>query len=163
SYPDVRPLLAHHRQEHHRKALRPRLAVHCDMAINADKLKNLVERELQNLSDIRVLSHIRGLLVEPNAVLLHWDYGVPGQQYPCWIVLADPKSNTAVAYSEQGFGPRNPWGLVWLPTDDEHSSMGMDSGWFPSLLGAYFESSAADLSIWRVFKTDASGAREPLT
>jgi len=73
------------------------------MTIDAYALKNLVERELQNLSDVRVLSHIRGFLVEPNAFLLHWDYGVPGQQFPCWVVLADPKSNGAIAYCEYGF------------------------------------------------------------
>ena len=150
--PHVRPLHAHHRHE-----------LECHMTIDAYALKNLVERELQNLSDVRVLSHIRGFLVEPNAFLLHWDYGVPGQQFPCWVVLADPKSNGAIAYCEYGW--RNPWGLIWLPTDERrHSSMGMGSGWFPTFLDAYFESSEAiDLPIWRVFKAKASGEREPLT
>lgn len=150
----ARPLHASHR-----------LGLECHMAINADTLKNLVERELQHLSAVRVLSHIRGLLVQPNAVLYHWDYGAPGEQFPCWIVLADTKSNTAIAYCEHGFGPRTPWGLLCLTNDDGgHSSMGMDSGWFSYFLDAYFESSTAtDLPIWRVFKTHASGAQEALT
>jgi len=133
------------------------------MAIDADTLKTLVVRELRHLSDVRVLSQIRRLLVEPNAVLRNWDYGAPGQQFPCWIALADPKSNTAIAYCEYGFGPRAPWGLICLiPDDDGHSSMGMDSGWFSNFLDAYFESSVAtNLPIWRVFKTH-SDVRQPL-
>jgi hypothetical protein len=43
-------------------------------------------------------------------------------------------------------------------------SMGMDSGWYPTFLQAYFESFvAALLPIWRVFKTDPSGERLPIT
>jgi len=135
------------------------------MPINADTLKSLVERELERLSDVRVTTHIRGLLVEPKPVLRDWDYGKPGEQYLCWAVLNDSHSTTGIAYCESGFGPRAPWGLVWLGNDEhKHMSMGDDSGWFPSLLYAYFESSAAaELSIWRVFKTDSSGAREPIT
>jgi len=137
------------------------------MAIDADTLKTLVERELRYLSDVRVLFQIRGLLVEPEpyAVLRNWDYGNPGDQFPCWIALADPKSNTAIAYCEHDFGPRTPWGLITLNADDPRDmSMGMDSGWFPTFLDAYFESVVpTELPIWRVFKTNASGIRDPLT
>ncbi len=96
-------------------------------------------------------------------MLRDWDYGVEGEQYVCWDVLEHHASGTGIAYCESGFGPRSPWGLVWL----EHSknmSIGMDSGWFTTFLQAYFESAAAaDLPIWRVFKTDLSGVRFPMT
>jgi hypothetical protein len=59
------------------------------MAIDADALKTLIVRELEHLSDVRVLTHIRGLLVEPKIVLRDWAYGKPGEQYPCWTVLRD--------------------------------------------------------------------------
>src|SRR5262245_35461620 len=91
----VRPLHAHHKKE-----------LECSMAIDADTLKALVERELQQLSD-SVRSQIRGLLVEPKAVLRNWDYGKPGEQFPCWLVLAHQNSNTAIAYCESGFGPQS--------------------------------------------------------
>jgi len=39
------------------------------MTIDANTLKTLVERQLQPLSDARVLSQFRGLLVEPFAAL----------------------------------------------------------------------------------------------
>jgi len=83
-----------------------------------------------------------------------WDYGVPGQTYPCWSVLNHIESNTGIAFCEFGFGPRSPWGLVML-SGAEHMSLGMDAGWFETFLEAYFDSRAiTDLPIWRVFKQD---------
>jgi len=130
------------------------------MAINADILKALVEGELAHMADARVTNHIRSLLIEPKPVLRDWDYGEKGQQYVCWTVLEDQASKTGIAYCESGFGPRAPWGLIWL----EDSSIGMDSGWYTTFLQAYFESFVVTLlPIWRVFKTEPSGVRLPIT
>jgi hypothetical protein len=130
------------------------------MVTNTDTLKALVEDELARMADARVTSHIRSLLTEPKPVLRDWDYGEKGQQYVCWIVLEDHASKTGIAYCESGFGPKAPWGLIFLEQD---SSIGMDSSWFTTFLQAYFESVAAILPIWRVFKTDPSGVRRPIT
>ncbi len=119
------------------------------MGITPEKIKALLEDELSTLKDPRVLSHIRSLLVEPVVSSREWDYGESEQSFPCWLVLAHPSSNTGIAYCEFGFGPRTPWGLVFL----SDRSMGMDCGWFAFFLASYFESqAAADLAIWRVFK-----------
>lgn len=84
-----------------------------------------------------------------------WDYGDP-DAYPCWLVLAHKASNTGIAYSEHGFGPAMPWGLLFLE-GAENMSMGMDSGWFKHFLDAYFDSMAAsELPIWRVFERQGS-------
>jgi hypothetical protein len=135
------------------------------MPIDAETLRTLIARELGHLSDERVKEHIRHLLVEPEAVMRDWDYGNPGEQYLCWTVLNDSDSNTGIVYCESGFGPRNPWGLVWLGSEDaKHMSMGMDSGWFPTFLDAFFDSFAATrLPIWRVFRTSSSGVRDAIT
>jgi hypothetical protein len=135
------------------------------MPIDAETLKAMIDRELECLSDARVKEQIRPLLVEPKPILRDWDDGKPGEQYTCWAVLNDRDSNTGIAYCENGFGPGSPWGLVWLGSHDEkHLSIGMDSGWFSTFLEAYFNSFvAARLPIWRVFRTDSSGARYAIT
>jgi hypothetical protein len=135
------------------------------MPIDAEALRALVDSELEHLSDARVKAQIRRLLVASQPVLRDWDYGKPGEQFPCWPVLSDSTSNTGIAYCESDFGPRNPWGLVWLEGDEKQQmSMGMDCGWFPTFLDAYFDSRvAADLPIWRVLKTTSTGDREPIT
>jgi hypothetical protein len=132
------------------------------MSIDAHQLKRLIEVELATLSDPRVEQHIRGLLIDPEPVLRDWDYGAVGQQCVCHDVLEHLPSNTAITYCEDGFGPRSPWGLVFLA--GEHLSMGMDSQWFTTFLQACFQSQAiTNLPIWRVFKTDAAGVRSAIT
>jgi hypothetical protein len=132
------------------------------MSIDAKTLKHLIETELARVSDDRVLTHVRAMLVEPYAVLLKWDYGEPDQRYPCWMVLSDPGSGAEIAYSEFGFGPRCPWGLVGSKPGMDH--MGMDSGWFTTFLDAFFESSTSVvLPIWRVFKVESDGTRIAIT
>ncbi|MEQ1845513.1 MAG: hypothetical protein ABL983_08040 [Nitrospira sp.] len=124
------------------------------MTVTPKQIQALVEAELSALRDHRILSHVRSLLVAPTAIMREWDYGVPGQSYPCWAVLNHPPSNTGIAYCEFGFGPASPWGLVFL-SGASQMSIGMDSGWYGSFMEVYFESKAAtDLSVWRVFKQE---------
>jgi hypothetical protein len=123
------------------------------MSIDAHKLKAMVDCELAKLSDGRVGAHIRALLAEPTVTMRNWDYGREHERYPCWTVLCHSTSNTGIAYCEHGFGPRSPWGLVFLEGDEGRTSIGMDCSWYTTFLQAFFESQAAtDLPIWRVFK-----------
>jgi hypothetical protein len=134
------------------------------MTATPELLKALVEAELNLLSDGRVLTHIRSLLVPAKPVLRLWDYGSDGEQFRCWTVLEHPASNTGIAYCENGFGPRSPWGLVHLEGSKDQTSIGMDAGWFTTFLQVYFESQAvSELPIWRVEKTDALRRRHFLT
>jgi hypothetical protein len=55
-------------------------------------------------------------------------------------VLEHTPSGTGVAYSEQGFGPRYPWGLLWI--SGKYLSMGMADAWYDSLEDAVRESFA---------------------
>jgi hypothetical protein len=124
------------------------------VAASASSITDLVEEELLAMGDPRVVAHIRGLLVTPRVEMRGWDYGEPDQEFPCWIVLEHAASNTGIAYSEHGFGPSFPWGIVFLG-GAEHMSMGMDSAWFDYFMEAYFESAASmELPIWRVFRSE---------
>ena len=97
-------------------------------------------------------------------ILRDWDYGEKGQQYPCWMVLNDVGHSAEITYCEFGFGPKCPWGLVSSGATPKDQSMGMDSGWFTSFLGAFFESYASiELPIWRVFNGEAPWPGAPLT
>ena len=58
------------------------------------------------------------------------------------LVLKHQHSDTGIAYCEQGFGPSDPWGLVFLSGD--HMGIGMDSGWFSTLESAMRESMGWD-------------------
>ena len=133
------------------------------MAVSAAILERFVAEELERVTDERVRAHVRSLLVEPAPILRDWNYGEPGEQYACWGVLNHERSNTGIAYCEEGCGPERPWGLVWLSGADR-MSIGTDAGWYSTFMDAYFESFAAtDLPIWRIFKTDLETGRAAIS
>jgi hypothetical protein len=96
------------------------------MSIDAQKQTALVDGELAELSDSRVVAHIQALRGEPAITMRRWDYGREEERYPCWTVLCHSSSNTGIAYCEHGFGPRSPWGLVCLEGDESRMSIGTD-------------------------------------
>jgi hypothetical protein len=105
-------------------------------------ISSRVEHELKQISDGKLVSRIRELLVTPNPVERAWDYGSRGEHFVCWTVLEHHPSNTGIAYCLQGFGPAYPWGLVSL--SGSHMNIGMDCSWFASLEDAMRESLAWD-------------------
>lgn len=121
------------------------------MAITPSQLTALVDAELGLINDSRILTHVRGQHIEPQAVTGAWHYGIQGQTYPCWIV-AKTSSDTAIAYCEYGFGPTRPWGLIFLGDASDMVGIGMDCAWFPTFFEAWCDSfGCTDLPIWRVF------------
>ena len=111
--------------------------------MNTDQktITDLVEAEVARASSANVSALIRSLLVTPRCEERPWGYG-PERSYPCWIVAEHPSSNTCFAYCEKGFGPKSPWGLLFI--SGNYQSIGMDCGWFQSLEEAVLDSCATD-------------------
>ncbi|MEM9417449.1 MAG: hypothetical protein AAGA25_00160 [Planctomycetota bacterium] len=109
--------------------------------LTAETVAALVNQELIREPDPAVIRRIRALLVKPKCVDRAWDYG-GADSYPCWTVVEHPGSNTGIVYCDEGFGPNCPWGLVWLSGKD--TGMGMDCGWYATLVEAFKESMFAD-------------------
>ena len=106
-------------------------------------VEQLVRAQLDRITDVAVIEAIRPLLIAPRVEDRPWDYGPPGRTCPCWIVLEHTQSNTGIASCAEGFGPADPWGLLFLT--GEHLSMGVDSGCFTTLEDAFRGSMACDL------------------
>ena len=94
-------------------------------------ISELVKRELHSIVQPELAALAHELLTLPRLEHRSWDYGEKDERLPCWLVLEHQKSNTGIGYCAHGFGPRYPWGLLFL--SGEHMSMGMDSAWFASL------------------------------
>jgi hypothetical protein len=105
-----------------------------------EEVVRLLRQEIATISDPVLVGRINELLVEPYCVLRAWDYGADGLEYPCWTILEHTSSNTGIAYCSEGFGPIDPWGLVFLT--GSHMNIGMDSAWYSSLEGAMRDSMA---------------------
>jgi hypothetical protein len=112
------------------------------MSDQADSISQLVEEQLLRIADPVLVKKIRELLVTPYPVDREWDYGSPGQHFTCWPVPEHRPSNTGIAFCAEGFGPSDPWGLVFLT--GPYMGIGMDCGWFTSLENAVRDSIAWD-------------------
>ena len=84
------------------------------MSIDAQKLTAMVDGELAQLSDSRVVAHIATLREEPSIMMLRWDYGLENERYPCWIVFRHPATNIAIAYCSMGLARARLGGLYFL-------------------------------------------------
>jgi hypothetical protein len=131
---------------------------------SASEVAAAVDEDLANLRDPRVLASINAFRVAPpTPIQLGWDYGAPGETFDGWLVFSDSGQRTGIAYCDQGFGPKSPWGLI--TTGKTCPSMGMDSGWFRRFIDAYLDSfSATDLPIWKVVRRNNDrSSRTPIT
>lgn len=119
--------------------------------MTAEEVSELVAKELASITDPEILTSLRRLLVKPICHHRNWDYGKEGEAFPCWLVAEDIGWNSGLVFSEHGFGPAHPWGLVSL-SDNWY---GMDSGWFERLVEAFCETEAASrIRIWEVVKNE---------
>lgn len=112
--------------------------------MDGPRIKRRIDDELSALANNETVTVIRSLLVEPELVLREWNYpgwrgAEEGMAYECWTVLKHAPTDTGICYSQQGFGPENPWGLVFLTGDPARLSMGADFGWYPTFLQAFAE------------------------
>lgn len=125
---------------------------------SAIEVRERVAAELAAIKDDVAREGLRSLLVEPERHVREWDYGPPGKLFDCWYVAKDPTTAMALVYSEHGFGPREPWGIV--STSDR--AFGVDAGWFLRLEDAFVYSFGDDFPIWDLVKCEADGAERVL-
>lgn len=96
----------------------------------------LIEKELGNIQDPDLLRGLRSFLIEPRIEMRTWDWGKRFQQYPVWVVAESSVYDYGIAFSDYGFAPEHPWGLIFL------SQMNFDADycWLSSLEAAYRDS-----------------------
>ncbi len=113
--------------------------------IERDKTKEEVLIEIANqlelIHDLDLVNKIKSHLVDPSAHLAIWDYSEKETKYPVWLILTSKKYDTAILFSEYGFGIGN-WGLVTLSDNPFH--FGMDFQWFETLQEVFSNSMMAD-------------------
>jgi hypothetical protein len=129
------------------------------MAKSSEDVAALVADQLATIRDVVVRDALESRLRTPSRHLRGWDYGANDEQYECWTVAVDAESDSALVYSDHGFGPVHPWGLV----SASEPWFGMDSGWFLRLEDAFVDSSmGADLPVWNVVAGGRAGTHRIL-
>ena len=99
------------------------------MSRSVAALKALITAQIERIPDADCRDRLAQLLVEPTFVSLAWEYGTLGATRLCCVVARLDDGERAVVYSEDGFGPQEPWGAVSLG----EASMGDDDQWYGSL------------------------------
>ena len=129
------------------------------MKRTTEEIKAMINAEMKSIKDPLVYQALQSLLVFPTAHLRTWEWDSLQKEYQCWTVMEDKDSDTGIVYSDFGFGPKNPWGLVLL----SELNFGMDTGWFSNLEDTFCDSFASSsLPIWNVVKTNSDNTIETI-
>jgi len=116
---------------------------------NAAEVSAIVKKEVDNISNATIKDALATILIFPVSHNRFWEYGKENEEFVCWTIAADNNSGVTLIYSDYGFGPITPWGLVM----ESFPYFGMDSNWFISLEDCFLNSNAAsELNIWSVLK-----------
>jgi hypothetical protein len=102
----------------------------------AEQIQLLVENEIKTIADATVVEGIRSFLIVPRLEMRTWDWHAPRTQYPVWMVAESSRYDYGIAFSDYGFAPEHPWGLVFV----SHSNFDADYCWYSTLEQAYRES-----------------------
>jgi hypothetical protein len=65
-----------------------------------------------------------------------WDWHKPYAKYPVWVVAESSQYDYGIVFSDYGFAPERPWGLVF----SSHDNFDADYCWYSSLEETYKES-----------------------
>jgi hypothetical protein len=101
-----------------------------------EDIRSLVENQIQNFASPAVVAGIQSFLIAPRLEMRTWDWNKAQATYPIWIVAESSKFDYGIAFSDYGFAPEHPWGLVF----SSHSNFDADYCWYSTLEQAYTES-----------------------
>jgi hypothetical protein len=99
-------------------------------------MRLLVEAEVRRIADASIVQGLQTFLVEPRLEMRSWVWDKPIANFPVWIVAESSRYDYGIAYSDYGFAPDHPWGLVFL----SHRGFDADYCWLPTLEDAYKDS-----------------------
>lgn len=102
----------------------------------ADEIRVLVEGAIGVINDSFIAEGLRAFLIPPRQQMRTWDWEKPYVKYPVWVVGASSHYDYGIAFSDYGFAPELPWGLVFSSGDNFDA----DYCWFPTLEKAYRDS-----------------------
>ena len=103
----------------------------------ADEVRLLVQAEVRKIANASLVQGLGSfLLVAPRLEMRTWGWAKPLADYPVWIVAESSRYDYGIAFSDYGFAPDHPWGLVFL----SHRGFDADYCWYPALEDAYKDS-----------------------
>jgi hypothetical protein len=93
---------------------------------SSKKVKEILISEKRNVDPKILLKIWNPFEIEPKALYILWDYE-PKKRIKTWLVYFNQREMIGIVFSQSGFGPKCPWGLVGLDENPPHA--GMDCSW----------------------------------
>ncbi|MCU0732292.1 MAG: hypothetical protein MUE84_12000 [Hyphomonas sp.] len=100
------------------------------------EIESVVDLAVRGFSDPKLADAIRGFLIAPRREIRVWNWAPGDLRFPVWVIAESTRFDYGIVYSENGFGPHHPWGLVFSSASD----FGADYCWFSSLEAAFLDS-----------------------
>ena len=104
--------------------------------LQVEAIQAIVAGEIEKIADSALASALRSFLISPRMELRSWDWSTDHPEFATWVVAESERYNYGIVYSENGFGPRSPWGLVF----SSQTNFGADYCWYTSLESAFLDS-----------------------
>ena len=101
-----------------------------------EEIRLLVEGAIGEIRDSLIAEGLRTFLIPPRQQMRTWDWQKPYVKYPVWMVAESSQYDYGIVFSDYGFAPEHPWGLVF----PSHDNFDADYGWLPTLEEAYRDS-----------------------
>lgn len=102
----------------------------------AAEIQLLVEGAAGKIADPDIAKGLRTFLIPPRQEQRTWNWHKPYVKYPGWVVAESSRYDYGIVFSDYGFTPECPWGLVF----SSHGDFDADYCWYASLEQAYRES-----------------------
>jgi|CXWL01.1.fsa_nt_gi hypothetical protein len=96
----------------------------------------VVEAALCTFADPKLVGALRTFIVSPRRELREWEWGKEPSEVVTWVIAESARYNYGIVFSEDGFGPEQPWGLVF----SSHTNIGADYCWYKTLEAAFTDS-----------------------
>jgi hypothetical protein len=77
------------------------------------EIRLLVEEAVRKIDDSTIVEGLRTFLVPPREEMRTWDWQKPHAEYPVWVVAESSQYDYGIVFSDYGFAPERPWGLVF--------------------------------------------------
>jgi hypothetical protein len=101
-----------------------------------EEIRLLVEDAMGKIRDSSIAEGLGTFLVPPRQEMRTWDWHEPYAKYSVWGVAESSRYDYGIVFSDYGFAPEHPWGLVF----SSHNNFDGDYCWYPSLEEAYKDS-----------------------
>src|SRR5260370_39341323 len=94
-----------------------------------DEVRILVETQMRKITSRSLARGLETFLTNPRPEMRVWGWSKKPAEYPVWVIAESSRYDYGIVFSDYGFAPEHPWGLIFL----SHSGFDADYCWYPTL------------------------------